>query len=125
MKPEFTKPIIVEKSWGRELWIRNTPDYCGKILEFDKNKNFSMHYHLKKDETWFVLNGSFIMEYFDLEKAIRKQKEIKEGDVVCLCPGVLHKLTAIEDSRIMEVSTQHFDTDSYRVEPSYLVKMSE
>ena len=123
MKPEFTKPKIVEKSWGRELWIRNTSDYCGKILEFDKNKHFSMHYHLKKEETWFVLNGSFLMEYFYFEKAIRKNKQIKEGDVVHLRMGVLHKLTALEDGKIMEVSTEHFDSDSYRVEPSYLVKM--
>lgn len=117
-QPHFSKPKIYEKKWGRELWIHNSSKYCGKILEFDKGKNFSMHFHLIKEETWFVLNGKFLMEYYDLENAQRISTQIEENSVVHIRPGVLHKLTALEDSRIMEVSTEHFESDSYRIEPS-------
>lgn len=77
-----------------------------------------MHFHLIKEETWFVLNGKFLMEYYDLENAQRISTQIEENSVVHIRPGVLHKLTALEDSRIMEVSTEHFESDSYRIEPS-------
>lgn len=118
IEPIFTKPEIHEKKWGRELWIHNSEKYCGKILEINKNWYFSMHFHLLKEETWYVLSGVLQMEFFDLNNAQKKQKILNCGDVIHLVPGVVHKLLAIEDSKIMEVSTQHFECDSYRVESS-------
>ena len=77
-----------------------------------------MHFHLLKEETWYVLSGILRMEFFDLNNAQKKQKILNPGDVIHLIPGVVHKLFAIEDSKIMEVSTQHFEQDSYRVDRS-------
>tara|TARA_B100001029_G_scaffold45151_1_gene35639 strand:+ start:791 stop:958 length:168 start_codon:yes stop_codon:yes gene_type:complete len=45
---------FVPKGWGYEKWICNTPDYCGKILFFEKGKRCSWHYHLLKDETFYL-----------------------------------------------------------------------
>ena len=105
IEPIFSTPEVYKKSWGRELWIHNSEKYCGKILEINRDCYFSMHYHLKKEETWFVLSGSLNLEYFDLKNANRINKIINKGDVIHLNAGVLHKLTALEDSKIMEVST--------------------
>jgi quercetin dioxygenase-like cupin family protein len=118
IKPIFKKAEVYEKTWGRELWIHNSEKYCGKILDFKKNCYFSSHFHLKKEETWYVLTGSLILEYFDLETAEKLERTISEGDVIHIVPGVIHKLTASCDSKIMEVSTEHFENDSYRIEKS-------
>ena len=60
MPVEIKSPKKVEKAWGYELWIHNDSDYCGKLLVFTKQGNkFSMHYHLKKKETWYVQSGGF------------------------------------------------------------------
>lgn len=116
IEPIFSKLEVHPKGWGDELWIANNEKYCGKILRFNKGSSFSMHYHIKKEETWCVTKGELKLEYFDLEKAERMTKTLEEGDVVHLKPCIPHKLTALEDSSVFEVSTQHFNEDSYRVE---------
>ena len=58
--PIFKNAEVHEKTWGKELWIHNSEKYCGKILEFNENAYFSMHYHLLKKETWYVSKGRFI-----------------------------------------------------------------
>jgi len=114
---EITKPKKVEKDWGYELWIHNDEEYCGKLLVFpEKYKGFSMHYHMKKKETWYVQQGSFQFDWIDGDKAKRDYTVIEEGDSVLIDRGQMHKLTALEDdSIIFEVSTEHFDEDSYRI----------
>jgi len=108
----------VEKTWGYELWIINNELYCGKLLVFKEGKQFSMHYHLLKDEAWYVSKGVFTYKYIDTETAHQNEILIKEGDCIHLLPGQPHQLLALtEGATIFEVSTQHFDSDSYRVKP--------
>jgi len=116
IEPVFSRLEVHPKGWGEELWITNNGKYCGKVLQFKEGASFSMHYHIEKEETWCVTRGRLKLEYFDLEKAERKEKELSEGDVVHLKPCIPHKLTALEESSVFEVSTQHFNEDSYRVE---------
>ena len=107
----------VNKRWGRELWIHNDEQYCGKILEIDKNARFSMHFHKLKTETWYVISGELKFEWIDFETAEWKTDELVPGTSVHIPSGLAHRLTALtEGVRIMEVSTQHFDSDSYRIE---------
>ena len=115
ISPTFSKLEIHPKIWGEELWITNNSKYCGKILRFKKGSCFSMHYHIVKEETWLVSKGKLLFDYFDLEKAEKLQKQLVEGDVVHLKPCIPHKLTALEESDVFEVSTQHFNEDSYRI----------
>lgn len=105
----------VPKGWGHELIIHNSEKYCGKVLVFKKGCKFSMHYHLLKQETWYVNKGSFIYRWIDTENGIQHESQMKVGDVVTQYPGQPHQLEALEDGEIFEVSTQHFDTDSYRI----------
>ena len=116
LEPVFSKLEVHPKICGEELWVTNNEKYCGKILQFKKGASFSMHYHVKKEETWCVTKGKLRLEYFDLENAERKEVHLEEGDTVHLKPCIPHKLIALEDSSVFEVSTQHFDDDSYRVE---------
>ena len=95
--------------------ITNNELYCGKILMFKKGCKFSMHYHLIKDETWFIAEGEFLYRWIDTETADIYEEELKPGDVVRQLPGQPHQLMAHTDGSIIEVSTEHFDDDSYRV----------
>jgi mannose-6-phosphate isomerase-like protein (cupin superfamily) len=110
-------PKRVEKKWGYELWIHNDTDYCGKLLVFSKSGNkFSMHYHMIKDETWYVQKGAFQFDWIDTENGERCYTQIQEGDVIEIKKGLPHQLTALtEEATVFEVSTQHFDEDSYRI----------
>ncbi len=99
------------------MWIHNDEEYCGKLLVFHKEGNkFSMHYHIKKKETWFVQSGSFLFKWIDVENGKIESRAIVNGESVLIERGLPHQLIALEDnSTIFEVSTQHFDEDSYRI----------
>jgi mannose-6-phosphate isomerase-like protein (cupin superfamily) len=110
-------PKRVEKQWGYELWIHNDSQYCGKLLVFTNSGNkFSMHYHMLKNETWYVQEGAFQFDWIDTESAERCYTQLQKGDVVYIEKGLPHQLTALTDNSIVfEVSTEHFDEDSYRI----------
>ena len=108
--------IIVPKGWGHEQWICNNEKYCGKILHFNSGSKFSMHYHLTKDETWYVQKGAFIFNWIDVENGKLNTKVLATGDSVLIERGLPHQLEAmVDESTIFEVSTEHFDEDSYRI----------
>ena len=116
IKPEVCEGCKVPKGWGEEIIIENNEMYCGKLLKFKKGCKFSMHYHLIKDETWYVNKGEFIYRWIDTETAEIKIVALKKGDVVRQRVGQPHQLEALtDDGVVFEVSTQHFDEDSYRV----------
>lgn len=108
---------IVEKTWGREVVIVNTPLYCGKILQFRAGWSGSLHFHLKKTETWYVSRGQLILSWPDPATGIIYSEFLNVGDVVTHKPGEAHLVEAVKDSDIFEISTQHFDDDTYRVAP--------
>lgn len=117
-KPLPKQGKIVPKAWGYELWIHNTTDYCGKLLVFNKGSKFSMHYHLLKKETWYISEGEFKYNWIDTTNAQRHSQNIKKGDIIHLERGQPHQLKALtEGATVFEVSTEHFDEDSYRVDP--------
>ena len=116
IKPKVCEGCKVPKGWGEELIIENNEMYCGKLLIFKKGCRFSMHYHLIKDETWYVDKGEFIYRWIDTETAETIEQKLKVGDVVRQRVGQPHQLIALTDGTIFEVSTQHFDEDRYRVE---------
>jgi mannose-6-phosphate isomerase-like protein (cupin superfamily) len=119
------KPIVINvkecdscnipKGWGKEVVITNNSLYCGKILEFKSGLKFSMHYHMIKDETWYVNKGEFRYLWIDTETAEIHEQILKVGDTVRQLPGQPHQLVALTDGEIFEVSTTHYDNDSYRV----------
>lgn len=114
----FTKkeqPEIENKGWGKEIIFVNNDEYCGKILCFNKNTKFSMHYHLQKKETWYVSKGSFILNWIDTTNGITYSEYLNIGDIITNERGEPHQLFALEDSEVFEVSTKHYDDDSFRI----------
>jgi len=116
LTPKIARAERHPKGWGEEIWIANNEKYCGKILKFNQGAEFSMHYHIKKEETWCVVKGHLMLKYYDLTSATEKEAHIVVGDTVHLKPCIPHKLIALEDSHVFEVSTQHFEEDSYRIQ---------
>ena len=116
IKPEVCEGCRVPKGWGVELIIENNEMYCGKLLRFFKGCMFSMHYLLIKDETWYVNEGKFLYRWIDTETAEVHEVKLKTGDIVRQRVGQPHQLEALTNGVIFEVSTQHFDEDSYRVQ---------
>jgi mannose-6-phosphate isomerase-like protein (cupin superfamily) len=100
---------------GKEIIFVNTPEYCGKILCFDKNKKFSMHYHIQKKETWYVAKGRFILNWINTTNGMSYSEYLSVGDVITNERGEPHQLVALEYSEVFEVSTRHYDEDSYRI----------
>lgn len=115
MSLDFSQSNEVNKKWGKEIIFANNNNYCGKILCIEKGKKFSMHFHIKKDETWYVRKGTLVLSWIDTSNAQTLEKVLTEGSVVRITPGVPHQLLAQEYSEIYEVSTTHYDYDSYRV----------
>lgn len=100
-----------KKEWGEEQWIVNK-EYCGKKLMLWKNRRCSLHKHQKKDEVFYLLSGRVQMEVDD------ETFVLCPGDFVHIPFGVYHRFTGLEESEIMEFSTNHQEDDSYRKEYS-------
>lgn len=112
-----TIPKIHSKGWGHEVWICNNENYCGKILHFNNGAKFSLHYHLIKKEHFYVLKGKLLLIYKDLTNANDLSMNLSAGDVIEIPRGAPHQIIALEESDIIEISTQHFEDDSYRISP--------
>lgn len=108
-------PREVIKGWGREIIIDNNEEYCGKILEFKKGSKFSDHFHLNKRETFYVLSGKLGLWHYDLTNGQRHYVTLFPNDVIKINRGEPHQIEALEDSKIIEISTTHEDSDSYRI----------
>lgn len=133
-KIEFGKPTLVKKGWGKEIVFtklyappenllhgvnlrEEEPDYCGKILSFEKvGAEGSMHFHSKKHETFFVKSGKFKFKYIDTKVAGEHEKILLAGDVVVIPPNNPHQVVCLEVGEIFESSTTDFADDSYRVQ---------
>ncbi|TSC68814.1 MAG: cupin [Parcubacteria group bacterium Gr01-1014_56] len=112
---EILQAEIHPKGWGAEIWIINNEKYCGKLLKFNKGAMFSDHFHKNKDETWYVLDGKLELRHYNLENADRIISELGPGSVVHIPPSTPHQLIALEPSIVLEVSTPHEESDSYRI----------
>ena len=97
----------VDKVWGSEEWIVNRK-YCGKILNLKKGFRGSIHYHKNKEETFFLLEGRVLLELGN------RKIVMKPGDSKIIEPFQKHRFTPLEDSKIIEFSTHHYDSDTYR-----------
>jgi quercetin dioxygenase-like cupin family protein len=108
---------FIEKGWGHELiWVTNDK-YCGKLLKFNTGAKFSMHFHAKKEETWYVLDGKFKVIVINTANATQTEYELKEGDTWHNPPLLPHQVICLEEGTLIEVSTSDSVEDNYRVMP--------
>jgi mannose-6-phosphate isomerase-like protein (cupin superfamily) len=110
------KMDVMPKAWGEEVILHNRADYCGKLLRFNAGGKFSMHFHIEKNETWYVNRGTFLLTYIDTEKAEKNNITLTQGDIIEIEKGLPHQLECPYGGEIFEVSSMHYDYDSYRIE---------
>ena len=106
------EPRIVDKPWGREVWYAHTDRYAGKVLEVDAGHMLSLQKHVVKHETLFLQSGHM---QFTRDGEVF---EWRPGTAIEIPPGTVHRMEALEDSVILEVSTPELD-DVVRLEDRY------
>ncbi len=100
--------IIKPKPWGREVWFAHTERYAGKILEVTKGHRLSLQYHETKMETQYLYKGKIKLTYGDNETSLQ-EKILEPGDKIDIPPHMIHRVEALEDSEIFEVSSPELD----------------
>jgi mannose-6-phosphate isomerase len=98
----------VEKPWGWELVWAETAHYAGKLLFVKAGEALSLQLHEVKEESWLVQEGRARLESGPGVDEL-ETREIVPGDTFHFLPGTLHRLTALEDTLVIEVSTPHLD----------------
>lgn len=108
-----------QRGWGREHWIENIPEYCGKILVIDPGKRGSLHFHLKKKETMMVLEGTLHLRLIDPSDATEYFEILTRDESILLEQGQVHQIINPSDGQklvLIEFSTTHEEDDSLRVQ---------
>jgi mannose-6-phosphate isomerase len=108
----------VDKPWGHELIWAHTDDYVGKVLFVKAGESLSLQFHNEKDESWYVQSGRAQLELGDAGQTVLNSEIVGEGACFRYRPGTVHRVTALEDTTIIEVSTPHLD-DVVRLEDRY------
>ena len=106
----------VEKPWGYELHWAKTDRYVGKLIHVNAGHALSLQYHNLKDETVYLHSGRLLFEIQEGKEFVKR--EMRSGERVHIMPKTIHRMTALEDSDIFEVSTPELD-DVVRLEDRY------
>ena len=112
------EPRRVDKPWGYELIWAQADTYVGKVLFVKAGESLSLQFHKEKDESWLVYSGRAKLELGSVGEPMLKQEVIAEGAAFRFRPGTVHRVTALEDTTILEVSTPHLD-DVVRLNDRY------
>jgi mannose-6-phosphate isomerase-like protein (cupin superfamily) len=117
--PEFGRvdATKVEKPWGYELRWGITDRYAGKVLHINKGEALSLQYHERKDEYQYVVTGAVDIELGGADGKLERHR-MRAGDTLHITPGTRHRLTAVEDTDIFEVSSPEVE-DVVRLEDRY------
>ncbi len=106
----------IEKPWGYELHWAKTDRYVGKILHVKAGHALSLQYHNQKDETMYLYSGRMVLETEQQGQLVKR--DMRPGDSVHITPKTVHRITAVEDCDVLEVSTPELD-DVVRLEDRY------
>jgi mannose-6-phosphate isomerase-like protein (cupin superfamily) len=104
--------------WGYELIWALTDVYCGKVLFVKAGASLSLQFHNEKDESWYIQSGRAKLELGNAGEAVLVEEIVGPGAAFHYAPGTVHRVTALEDTTILEVSTPHLD-DVVRLEDRY------
>ena len=106
----------VAKPWGEEIIFAETDRYAGKILVVKKGEILSLQYHQKKEETLYLYRGR--VRLWIEEDSVLQERVMLPGDSRHIRPLTRHRMEALEDSEIFEVSSPELD-DVVRLEDRY------
>jgi mannose-6-phosphate isomerase len=108
----------VDKPWGYELIWALTDTYCGKLLFVKAGHALSLQFHREKDEAWLIQSGRARIELGEAGGPVLNEEIVGPGAAFHYPPGTVHRVTAIEDTTILEVSTPQLE-DVVRLEDAY------
>lgn len=112
----FDQPRRVEKPWGHELWWGFTERYVGKLLHVKAGHKLSLQYHERKDETIHLWAGDLALVVD--EGGGLEERRMRPGESFHIRPGVKHRMVALTDCDVLEVSTPEVE-DVVRLEDAY------
>jgi mannose-6-phosphate isomerase-like protein (cupin superfamily) len=112
------EPERVEKPWGYELIWALTEEYAGKLLSVNAGHQLSLQFHKQKDESWYLLEGRAELEFAGAGEKTTSTEVVTPGAAFRITPGTVHRIRALEDTLVLEVSTAHLD-DVIRLEDVY------
>lgn len=112
------EPRRIDKPWGHEMLWAEADQYVGKMLFVRAGEQLSLQFHRVKDESWFVQSGRAMVEVGAVGKAVLSKEVVGPGAAFHFAPGTVHRVRALEDTTILEVSTAHLD-DIVRLEDRY------
>ena len=118
LEPFVVEPTKVDKPWGHELVWALTDDYCGKILFVKAGEALSLQFHREKDESWLVHSGRAELEMGTPGAKVPSLEVVGAGAAFRIRPGTVHRVKALEDTTIIEVSTPQIE-DVVRLEDRY------
>jgi mannose-6-phosphate isomerase-like protein (cupin superfamily) len=113
-----TEPKKVDKPWGYELIFAVTERYAGKLLHVKAGESLSLQFHNVKDEAWYVLEGRAEVELGAPGESVLSSEVVGQGAAFRFTPGTVHRVKAVEDTTILEVSTPELE-DVVRLEDNY------
>jgi mannose-6-phosphate isomerase-like protein (cupin superfamily) len=118
LEPFAVEPVKVDKPWGYELIWAETDHYVGKLLFVKAGESLSLQFHRQKDESWLVYSGRARIEMAAPGEKLPQAEVVGAGAAFRIKPGTVHRVTGLEDTTIIEVSTPFLD-DVVRLEDRY------
>ena len=108
----------IDKPWGYELIWADSEQYVGKVLFVKAGESLSLQFHRVKDESWYVQTGRVELQLGEPGQAVLDSQIVGAGACFRFRPGTVHRVRALEDTTILEVSTPHLE-DVVRLEDDY------
>ena len=122
--PDYTpKPVepftpqVLDRVWGQEIFVAETPHYLGKLLKMRAGTAGGLQIHVDKDETFYLHSGRALVDY-DPGNGSIVSVQMEPGEAYHIPPGAVHRVRALTDCEFFEASTPHYD-DRVRMEGHY------
>ncbi len=115
--PAPAEQKTISKPWGHEIIFAHTKDYVGKILVIKAGHQLSLQFHKVKEETIYLRSGEMRFVIED-DQGTLTELTLQPGQSFHILPNRKHRMIAIQDCEVYEVSTPHLD-DVVRLEDSY------
>mgnify|MGYP001560866176 CR=1 FL=1 len=107
-------PKIVNKPWGKEVWLELNDRYCCKRIFINAGTRTSFQYHQAKLETNYIIAGEAEV-WLENDAGVLEKIIMRTDDFFTVLPPRRHRVIAITDVILQEVSTPEVD-DVIRIE---------
>ena len=106
--------LRVNKPWGFFDQLTDNELTTVKVITILAGNRTSLQFHEHRSEKWFVLSGE---GYAMLDK----KQRIQTGDQISIPKKAVHRLEAITDMKVLEISYGLFEeSDIKRLEDDYV-----